>query len=53
MIVAVKIRNWGYINCSSSNVHITENAEGELFRRIKTNAIDLTIPYDECEVKEL
>lgn len=50
MIVAVKIKDWGVINCSDSNVSITENEEGELYRRIRTNAIDLTIPIHYTEV---
>jgi len=37
---------WGWIKCSERNIKITENDEGELFLRIKTNAIDLTIPHN-------
>lgn len=51
--VAVHIRDWGVINCSDSNVSITENDEGELYRRIRTNAIDLTIPYNDVKIMEL
>ena len=49
----VYIKDWGWIKCSNTNISITENNEGELYRKIKTNAINLTIPYNDVKVKEL
>ena len=50
MIVAVKIKDWGWINCSDSNIRWTFDGN---HLHIKTNAIDLIIPKEDAKVKKL
>ncbi len=49
----IYIENMGWIRCSDTNVSITEDEKGELYRKIKTNAIDLLIPINLTKIKDI